>query len=313
MHILLIEDSATLQFQLKKYIHELGHTVTLSDSGEKAIQILEQENADLIICDVDMPGLNGFETVPIIREFLGERWVPIIFMTGRESQEDFVKGFDAGADDYLVKPVKIELLSAKIKVMERFILMQRQIDELRNLPKEPSKFDSVTHVYSQNHFLDIAMLQWSILSRQKLPASVLIVDIDYFADFRTQYGDGLSENCLKQVANVIHSMTKRPGDCVGRFERDDFIVMLPDTGRQGAQKVAERIIREVEHLNIEHQRSKVSGVVTVSIGGCSSVKVKDFSLEDNIHSAYEALHDVKLDSGSKAVIYKNQNMPSSNV
>ena len=302
MKVLLIEDSQTLQFQMTKFIEEFGHQVIVANSGETAIQLIEQAGADLIICDIEMPGLSGFETVPIIREFLGERWVPIIMMTGRESVEDCVKGLSVGADDYLVKPVTKELLHAKIKVMERFMVMQTQIDQLKNQPKEPSQFDSLTHVYSHHYFNELAEMQWAILSRQRLSATLLIIDIDYFSAYSDYYGREEAEECLKQVANVLHSETHRPGDFVGRLDRDDFIVMLPDTDNQGAKQVVSKIMKQIEGLNIEHKRSKVMGTVSVSVGGATCQNTSNCRFEKTLNLAFDSLHDAKLKQSERVVI-----------
>lgn len=289
MNVLLVEDSPTLQFEISKYISTAGHSTTIANDGETAVQLMELNGADLIICDVEMPGLDGYETVSIIREFLGEKWVPIIFITKRDSVEDFIAGFDVGADDYLVKPVNEKILQAKLRVMERFILMQQQLNEARNAPEEAKKFDQLTHVYSSDHFLDLALLHWSILSRQSLPVSLLMIDIDYFKSFKEFYGEGATLKALKGVAQAITASVHRPGDFVGRITEDDFILMLPDTGESGAAKVARRICMAVEALNIEHKRSRVLGVVSVSIGVSSTGNIKKYSLDENIEVATRAL------------------------
>jgi len=256
MNVMLIEDSPTLQLEISNYIKNAGHSVTLANDGETAVQLMELSGADLVICDVEMPGLDGYETVSIIREFLGEQWLPIIFITKRDSVEDFVTGFEVGADDYLVKPVVEKILHAKLRVMERFILMQLQLNEARNTPEEATKFDQLTHVYSSDHFLDLALLHWSILSRQSLPVSLLMIDIDYFKTYQEFYGEQASSDCLKKVAKAITASVHRPGDFVGRITEEDFILMLPDTSESGAAKVAGRICSAVEALYIEHKRSR---------------------------------------------------------
>ncbi|TQV89322.1 diguanylate cyclase domain-containing protein [Aliikangiella coralliicola] len=308
MNVLLVEDSPTLRFQLTRFIEEAGHSVIAAESGEIAIQLVEEQGADLVICDVDMPGLNGYETVPIIRESLGEYWIPIIFITGREQTEDFVLGFKAGADDYLVKPVQKDILHMKIQVMERFILMQRQLKALKEDAKRPNQYDPLTHVYSQSYFQELSTLHWSILSRQQLPASFLIVDVDYYQSYVEYYGEQAGELCLKQVANAIHSSVQRPGDLVGRFQDDHFIVMLPDTGDEGSEHVAERIRQTVESLTIEHKPSKAFGVVSVSIGGSTSYRVRSSSLELIVELAYESLQWVKRKGGNKVEILKAENI-----
>lgn len=310
---MLVEDSPTLQLKISNYIKAAGHAITVANNGETAVQLMELSGADLVICDVEMPGLDGYETVSIIREFLGEQWVPIIFITKRDRIEDFIAGFEVGADDYLVKPVVEQILHAKLKVMERFILMQQQLNEARNTPEEATKFDKLTHVYSSDHFLDLALLHWSILSRQSLPVSLLMIDIDYFKLFQEYYGEQASTGCLKRVAKAITASVHRPGDFVGRITEDDFILMLPDTGDSGAAKVAARIVAAVEALNIEHKRSRILGVVSVSIGVATSLNLKKFSLEDNIKKATVALKQANTGKGNCFEVIRLSSMPSSGI
>ncbi len=298
MNVMLVEDSPTLQLEISKYVKNAGHTITVANNGETAVQLMELSGADLIFCDIEMPGLDGYETVSIMREFLGEQWVPIIFITKRDSIEDFIAGFDVGADDYLVKPVVEKILHAKLRVMERFILMQQQLNEARNAPEEASKFDKLTHVYSSDHFLDLALLHWSILSRQSLSVSLLMIDIDYFTAYQEFYGEQASFDCLKNVAKAVTASVHRPGDFVGRITEESFILMLPDTSESGAEKVAERICTSVEALNIEHKKSRVLGVVSVSIGVSTSLNLKKFSLDNNIKAASSALQIASSDKGN---------------
>ncbi len=309
---MLVEDSPTLQLEISNYIKNAGHSVTVANDGETAVQLIELSGADLVICDVEMPGLDGYETVSIIREFLGEQWLPIIFITKRDSVEDFVAGFEVGADDYLVKPVNEKILHAKLRVMERFMLMQQQLNEARNTPEEAAKFDQLTHVYSSDHFLDLALLHWSILSRQSLPVSLLMIDIDYFKSFQQHCGEQASSDCLKKVAKAITASVHRPGDFAGRITEDDFILMLPDTNESGAEKVAKRICLAVEDLNIEHKKSRVLGVVSVSVGVVSSVNLKHYSLDDNIEAATNALQ-LASEKGNIFKSVKLSSMPSSGV
>jgi len=250
---------------------------------------MELSGADLIICDIEMPGLNGYETVSIIREFLGERWLPIIFITKHNRVKDFLAGFDVGADDYLVKPVNEKILKVKMRVMERFINMQKQLNEARNTPEQATKFDKLTHVYSSAHFFDLALLHWSILIRQSLPASLLLIDIDFFKPYRDHYGEKASIECLKKVAGALTNSARRPSDFVGRITEDDFIILLPETSKDGAVKVAERILEFVEALNIEHKLSRVLGVVSVSIGIATANNLRKYSLEKTVEEAGKAL------------------------
>lgn len=308
MNVLLVEDSQTLQKELAGYITNADHKVTIAKDGETAVQMMELKGADLIICDIEMPGLNGYETVSIIREALGEYWVPIIFLTKRNTVEDFLQGIEVGADDYIIKPINEKVLHAKLKIMERFIIMQQQLNEALNAHEKSQKFDPLTQVYSKGHFLELAKLQWKILARQQQTASILVIEIDYITEFEQEYESEATDSCIQKVAQKLSASIHRPGDFVGRIDKGQFVVMLPETSKSGSERVAERVLSHVESLNIEHKKSRVLGVVSVSIGGQSIINLKENPLADAIQVAHQNLEKVQQESGNDFDISKKSNL-----
>ncbi|TQV74956.1 response regulator [Aliikangiella marina] len=293
MDILLIDDSPTHQFQLARNIEAAGHSIEMVFSGEAALQFLEKSSVDLILCDIEMPGLSGYETVTIIRELLADSWIPIIFMTSRDNTIDVVKGFRVGADDYLVKPINPEVLLAKLKVMERYIAMQEVVFAHGNLSIVTPHYDEFSRVYTPQYFFERALQQWAIMARQRLPVSVLIVDIDDYSLYRDYYGESLANECLVKISNKLNESIFRPADFVGRFQKEGFILMLPDTGRSGASLVAERIRCGIENLTIENKASRGSSAVTVSVGGGTCYQARRQPLHRCIELACDSLIKVR--------------------
>jgi diguanylate cyclase (GGDEF)-like protein len=308
MHVLLVEDSPTLQKVLSDYITQADHKVTVAKDGETAVQIMEMKGADLIICDVEMPGLNGYETVSIIREALGEYWVPILFLTKHNTVEYFLRGIEVGADDYIIKPINQKVLLAKLKIMERFIIMQKQLNEALSAHEKSLKIDGLTQVYSKEHFLELAKLQWSILIRQKQPTSILVIEIDYFKEFTEHYESSAANKCIQKVAHRLSASIHRPGDFVGRINEDQFVIMLPETSKSGSEKIAERILTQIESLNIENKKSRVLGVVSVSIGGQAIIDLKHNSFADAFQVAHKNLERVQHNNGNDYIISKNSKL-----
>lgn len=304
LKVLLIEDSLTLQYELIQNLEEFGAEVIATRSGETALQLLDVHPIELVICDIDMPGLNGLETVPIIREHFCQRWVPIFFITGRDSVDDFVKGFEAGADDYLVKPVNKAVLHAKLRVMQKFISMQNEKKLLQNETERLSRKDFLTQSYTKTHFYELAHLQWAILRRQNFAVSFLLIVIDQYTDYQDYYDEVRAKLLLTNVAATIQNTIQRPGDFIGRHDDNEFIVMLPDTGLSGAVKVASKMCKNVESLAIEHKKSQISGVVTVSIGGGVCTNLSEYHLEDTIDIAAKALESTQEVSGNSFTINK---------
>ena len=302
MKILLIEDSKTLQRIVRKFVEDAGHQISTADTGEVALQLLENEQFDLIISDVDMPGLCGFDTVTLIREMLGEHWVPIIFLTSRDEDSDYLEGFESGGDDYIIKPVREVVLMGKIRVMERFINMQNKLYEVLNQPEPPTQFDKLTHTYTGHSFMHMATIQWSVLLRRKEPVSLIIVDIDYFNEYKEAYGAARRDECLVQVSKAIKNSAHRPNDFVGRLNKHDFVMMLPDTEQKGAMLMASRVAQAVESLNLEHRSSPVSGIVSVSVAGVSVNSVENLELQELFSRAASLLHKVKYGDGDSVCV-----------
>ena len=304
MKILLIEDSKTLRRIIGGYVESAGHVLVTADTGEIALQLLETEQFDLILSDVDMPGLGGFDTVRLIREMLGEHWIPIIFITSRDDDADFIEGFEAGSDDYIVKPIREVFLQAKIRVMERFINMQNKLHELIIQPAPPQQFDALTSCYNSHSFLHLAEIQWSVLARRNEPVCLMLVDIDYFSAYREFYGAKKGDLALKTVAKAVKQSALRPNDFVGRMNKNDFMIMLPATDEKGATKVANRMVTVIESQHIEHRKSPLSGVVSVSISGIATHSFDTVSLKDMLSRVASLMHRVKYSNDEPVCIHE---------
>lgn len=302
MKILLVEDSATLRHAMSQYITDAGHTPLIAQSGEEALQLLEDTPVDMIIMDVEMPGLNGFETTRLIREWLGGHWIPIVFVTGLNDDENYREGIEAGGDDYLIKPVSYMIIKAKIRAMERIAVMRDQLNRLNAELETLSQLDSLTQIYNRRTFNEIAQQQWLVAMRQQLPISALMIDADHFKLYNDHYGHPPGDSCLQKITRAIKSCLHRPTDLLGRFGGEEFIVLLPETDINGAFRVAESIKKAVEAEALPHEASPTSKVVTVSVGGASCASTNGHTLEELIKSADRALYKAKRSGRNRALV-----------
>jgi len=293
MKILLVEDSATLRHAMSQYISEAGHTPLITQSGEEALQLLEDTPVDLIIMDVEMPGLNGFETTRLIREWLGSHWVPIIFVTGKNEDESYREGIEAGGDDYLIKPVSPIIIKAKIRAMARIAEMRDQLNQLNAELAALSQLDSLTQILNRRTFTERAELQWRMAVRQQTPTSVLMIDVDHFKPYNDHYGHPAGDRCLIQVTRALQDCLQRPTDLLGRYGGEEFIALLPNTDLAGARQVALNMNQAIRALELEHRVSPSGEWVTVSIGGATCNHSMGHSLEEVIKQADRALYKTK--------------------
>jgi len=302
MKILLVEDSATLRYAMRNYIIEAGHTPLIAQSGEEALQMLETTPVDMIIMDVEMPGLNGFETTRLIREWLGGHWIPIIFVTGRNEDESYREGIEAGGDDYLIKPVSAMIIKAKIRAMERITEMRDQLNQLNAELEALSQLDSLTQTYNRRTFNEMAQQQWLLAARQQSPISVLMIDVDHFKLYNDHYGHPAGDACLKKVTQAIRDCLNRPYDLLGRYGGEEFIVLLPETDCLGALRVADAINAQMEKIGMRHEVSPTRQHLTVSIGGASCVQTISYSLEELIKRADRALYKAKHSGRNRSLV-----------
>ncbi|TVZ39923.1 diguanylate cyclase (GGDEF)-like protein [Alteromonadaceae bacterium 2753L.S.0a.02] len=301
MKILLVEDSPTLRHATSTYIRNAGHDPVLAKSGEEALQIVDRTPVDMIIMDVEMPGLDGFETTRLIREWLGEHWVPIIFVTGLAEDNNLREGIDVGGDDYLIKPVSQVILSAKIRAMERIINMRNELNRLNEELVRLSQKDSLTGLFNRRTFEEKSHENWRLATRSQEPVTMILLDIDYFKNYNDEYGHQAGDHCIRLVATALRRCLNRPGDVVARYGGEEFIAMLPNTPLEGARHVAEHIRKTIEALHIKHRASPVSDRVTVSVGATTTSYTTGIDLSKLISLADNALYQAKNDGRNKAI------------
>ncbi|WP_086930127.1 diguanylate cyclase [Agarilytica rhodophyticola] len=302
MKILLVEDSATIRYAMCAYIENAGHETIVAESGEQALQIIDTTPVDMVIMDVEMPGLDGFETTKLIREWLGDHWIPIIFVTGKSEASSLEEGISAGGDDYLIKPVNQVILNAKISAMERITEMRNQLAKLNEELTILSQRDDLTQLYNRRTFEQKAADLWDYATRHKTPFTIILLDIDHFKLYNDCYGHPAGDKCIQEVARALLSSLNRSADLAARYGGEEFIAVLPDTHEEGAKHVCETIRSAVEALEIRHRDSSVSKCVTVSIGATVVNYTTGTDLIFQIDQADRALYCAKRAGRNQAII-----------
>lgn len=302
MKILVVEDSPTLRHAMCGYIRAENHTPIIAKSGEEALQIVDKRRIDMVIMDVEMPGLDGFEATRLIREGHNEHWIPIIFVTGKSEDESLQEGIEAGGDDYLIKPVSQVILNAKIRAMSRIIAMRDEMDKLNRTLTELSQRDDLTKLFNRRTFEEKAKDYWRTATRRKEPFTIFLLDIDHFKQFNDFYGHPAGDECIRIVADTMKNCLSRPDDLIARYGGEEFIILLPNTSEEGATHVGEHLRQSIESINIPHKSSASSDRVTVSIGGCVMNYTTGSSYERQIDLADRALYEAKESGRNKVSI-----------
>jgi diguanylate cyclase (GGDEF)-like protein len=271
MKVLLAEDSRANQLLISTYIQEFGHEVIAVDNGKEAVDAFRNERPDLVLMDVTMPIMDGYQATTEIRKLSAEidDWVPIIFLSALTQPDDIAKGIEFGGDDYLTKPIEPVILNAKLIAMSRISKMRNKLEKVNQRLNILTVQDPLTGIANRRHFNTIFEKEFKRALRNSKPISIIMCDIDYFKLFNDNYGHQQGDSCIQRVAKSLAKIAKRPNDLVARYGGEEFVILLPETDLEGAEFVANLLLKRVSNEHIEHKYSLVADHVTMSIGAYS--------------------------------------------
>jgi diguanylate cyclase (GGDEF)-like protein len=308
MKVLLIEDTLTLLLLTSDIIEQAGHQVITARDGEEGIRQFLGASPDLILLDVQMPKMNGYEVARRIRALDAEHWIPIIFLSGMVKDQDIAMGIEAGGDDYLTKPVSQAVLGAKLKAMQRIADMRARLvqasRELERANRElelRSHMDGLTGIANRRHFDVVLQREWRRCAREGVPLSLLFMDVDCFKQYNDNYGHLKGDQCLKDIAQALRHCLQRAADLGARYGGEEFAVILSGTDTGPAMKLAENVRQTIEALAIAHEYSGAAKQVTASIGCATLVPRADQSPDSLISLADTALYRAKSTGRNRVV------------
>lgn len=256
--ILLVDDDPGAIRLMGRILQGLGN-ISFATSGEEALRFADTTPPDLILLDVEMRGLSGFRVLDALRARDRMANVPVLFVSAHGSADFQLSAFESGASDFIVKPVIAPLLVARVAAHLR---QKRMVDGLR----QEAATDSLTKVANRGRFEQSLEREWQQGQRAGDPLSLLLIDVDHFKMYNDTYGHPQGDSALRRIAQVLADSARRAGDVVARYGGEEFAMVLPNTGRVGAEHVARRILNAVAALNIPHATSPTAPHITVSIG-----------------------------------------------
>jgi len=283
--LLIVDDQSVHIHALNELFHE-ECDVLVAKSGAQAIRICQSQLPDLVLLDVMMDGMDGYE---VCRQFKADpitRHIPVIFLTSNDDEMDEIFGFAIGAVDYIIKPIKPVIVRARVKTQ---LALKQQNDLLRTI----ALIDGLTGVANRRKFDNDLEIQWRHCQREQLPLSLIMLDVDYFKHYNDHYGHLAGDTCLRAVANALMQSLNRPNDLAARYGGEEFAVILPNTDAAGALHIATQIIVAVRELGIEHVTSDAAPTVTVSAGIATLVPVAGLTKDDLIIAADKHLYSAK--------------------
>ncbi len=277
LRILLVEDDYATTLVLKLSLTKAGHTVATASDGVEALSMLDPFIPQLIITDWYMPKMNGIDFCKALR--CNELWrnTPVFVMMNQENLDRIGEIFEAGASDYLPKPVNSKVLGARLCVTQRMVQLQEELKsehlQLRNVAAQLAASnhrlhqmaltDVLTELPNRRHANDYLEQQWAMAERSGRSLSCMLVDVDFFKKVNDTYGHKVGDDVLKQVAQILRSSARKQ-DLVCRFGGEEFLVICPDAQADQAYQYAERL-----RQNVAAGQSPLNLTVTISIGVAS--------------------------------------------
>lgn len=284
--ILVVDDMTTTLLLLHDLLKDT-YEVKIAKSGTKALEILESPNdIDLILLDIEMPDINGYDVCKRIKNNETIKNIPIIFITGRTSQEDEEYGLNLGAIDYITKPFNNAIVKLRIK---NYLDLKIKNDMLEKL----SMYDGLTNIRNRRFFDETFEKTFSEIKRDKKSLAVLMIDIDFFKLYNDNYGHGQGDETLRKVAKALEKTIKRASDFVARYGGEEFVILLKDINKDGVEAVANNLLNAIRELKITHEFSKIENYVTVSIGVSYYNSSSDITKLELLLKADETLYNVK--------------------
>jgi diguanylate cyclase (GGDEF)-like protein len=294
--IILIVDDAVTNLIILRDILKSKYKVVLAKSGSMALELAIKQPPDLILLDIIMADMDGYQVLSSIKNNELLKDIPVIFISALGNDEDEEKGLVLGAVDYITKPFSHAIVLARINNHIDIVRKRKLIESVALL-------DFLTEIPNRRNYDNRLFMEWRRAIREKKPISLMTLDIDFFKQFNDNYGHPEGDKALKKVAIALSNNINRPADFAARIGGEEFSVLLPNTSKDGARHKAEVLRASIEVLGIPHHFSAVSSVLTMSIGGITFLPDQNSNLDEFIDLADKMLYRAKNEGRNTVVWY----------
>ncbi len=261
---LLVVDDQPINIQVMHQIFAGQYQIFMATSGQQALDFCRRTPPDLVLLDVVMPGMDGYEVCTTLKADSVTSNIPVIFVTAHTEAAQITRGLEVGAVDFISKPVNPAVVRARVKSQ---LTLKFQSDVMHKLVF----LDGLTGVFNRRYFDQQLTIELARSARNQTPLALIMIDVDFFKRFNDRYGHQAGDDCLRTIAQTLKSTLHRPADLVARYGGEEFVCILPETPFSDAMGIAQELESKVHQQGISHADSDVASVVTVSLGvaGCS--------------------------------------------
>lgn len=261
----LVVDDEPLNIKVLSQALSPWYRLKAATNGQDALKIAASDDPpDLILLDVAMPAMSGYEVCTRLKSMHTTRNIPVIFVTARNSDEDEACGLDLGAVDYITKPFRLPIVMARIR---NHLLLKSKTDMLEQLVS----IDSLTELANRRRFDEVLEQEWRRSVRNQTPLSLLMIDVDFFKLLNDTQGHAIGDICLKQIAGILKTTIRRSSDIVARYGGEEFCAILPATAHKDALQLANNMRQNVVREAIPHPSSPLGASVTISLGVATTI------------------------------------------
>ena len=286
MQKVLVADDDAINREVLGELLKPEYTVLLARNGAQTLERAARHLPDLVLLDVMMPDMDGYEVLRRLRDDPQTAHISVIFISGLDRPEDEANGLKMGASDYIVKPFNQTVVMARVALHLQVVRQRRMLERLANI-------DGLTELANRRRFDEMYGLEWQRARRSGRPLSLALLDIDAFKQFNDRYGHPAGDRALRSVARVAGAAMRRPGDLAARYGGEELLLLMPETDAIEARQVAEGVREAVAALNIAHEASSVAPLLTVSVGGATFDPASDEQQSELFEAADAQLYRAK--------------------
>ena len=278
MKILIVEDTRAFAALMAARLASFGHDVVIAENGEIGVEKFVAESPDLVLMDVTMPVMNGFEAANRIRAREASQpwaWTPIIFLTATDTPENLITAIEAGGDDFMSKQVPESVLQAKMKAMTRIAALRERLSYANRRLEELASLDGLTGLANRRQMDLRTDHAWAEAERHGTAFALFMIDVDNFKKYNDHYGHQAGDDCLKAVAGAIDRVVRNTnaerltaGAFAARYGGEEFAVIVPGASEPVYDHLGMALVEAVRSLALPHALNAAWGQVTVSVGGC---------------------------------------------
>lgn len=311
--ILIVDDTPNNLRLLSSILTEQGYKVRLAPNGSLALTSIRKKAPDLILLDVLMPEINGYEICQQLKADDQYKDIPVLFISALQDAPDITQAFQAGGVDYITKPFNeneviarvkahIDLKSSRDELLKTTKELEATNNELLQAQKELIQLattDPLTGLYNRRRSMEAMQEQKARFERNQQPFSFVIADIDDFKAINDNYGHQCGDFILKEISRELTELL-RSQDSLGRWGGEEFNLLLPETDKQGASIIIEKLRAHISAQTFVYENESINVSMTFGIAEYASVEL---SIDELIRRADVALYEGKEDGKDCVVVF----------